>query len=87
MGNWRNDPAFLRMDSRKRQKVEELFDTLNGKNINDVLPLITNWNMQVKQQDISFTNEENGLLSKLFLQELSPGQMKQFEFLKSFINK
>lgn len=87
MENWRNDPAFLSMDSRKRQKVEELFDTLNGKNINDALPVITNWNMQLKQQNISFTNEENNLLSKLFLQELSPGQMKQFEFLKSFINK
>ena len=38
MEDWRNSPAFLGMDGRKRQKVEELFNLLKGKNINDALP-------------------------------------------------
>ena len=87
MDNWKNNPAFLRMDRRKQQKVESLFNGLKGKNINEALPVVTNWNMQLKRENISFTSEENELLSQLFLNELSPGQMKQFEFLKSFIKQ
>ena len=78
MENWRNSPAFLGMDEIKRQKVEELFNLLKGKNINDALPVVTSWNMQLKQENISFTSQENELLSQLFLAELSPAQMKQF---------
>jgi len=85
--NWRNSQAFLSMDAKKRQKVEELFNMLKGKNINDALPVVTSWNMKLKQENISFTQQENELLSQLFLAELSPAQMKQFEFLKSFMKK
>ena len=87
MGNWRINPAFLGMDGIKRQKVEDLSDALNGKNLNEALPVITNWNLQLKQENIQFTNEEDGLLSEIFLQELPPAQMKQFELLKSFMKK
>ena len=52
MENWRNSPAFLGMDEIKRQKVEELFNLLKGKNINDALPVVTSWNMQLKQENI-----------------------------------
>ncbi len=85
--NWRINPAFLGMDEMKRQKVEDLFDALNGRNLNEALPVITNWNLQLKQENIQFTNEENELLSEIFLQELPPEQMKQFELLKSFMKK
>lgn len=87
MENWKNNPAFLGMDENKRQKVEALFSALNGKNLNEALPVITNWNLQLKQENIQFTNEENELLTQIFLQELSPEQMKQFELLKSFMKK
>ncbi|MCI8751047.1 MAG: hypothetical protein HFH66_06760 [Lachnospiraceae bacterium] len=87
MGNWRINPAFLGMDEMKRQKVEDLFYALNGRNLNEALPVITNWNLQLKQENIQFTNEENELLSEIFLQELPPEQMKQFELLKSFMKK
>ena len=75
------------MDEMKRQKVEDLFYALNGRNLNEALPVITNWNLQLKQENIQFTNEENELLSEIFLQELPPEQMKQFELLKSFMKK
>jgi len=87
LGNWRINPAFLGMDEMKRQKVEDLFYALNGRNLNEALPVITNWNLQLKQENIQFTNEENELLSEIFLQELPPEQMKQFELLKSFMKK
>ncbi len=87
MGNWRINPACLGRDEMKRQKVEDLFDALNGRNLNEALPVITNWNLQLKQENIQFTNEENELLSEIFLQELPPEQMKQFELLKSFMKK
>ena len=87
MGNWRINPAFLGMDEMKRQKVEDLFDALNGRNLNEALPVITNWNLQLKQENIQFTNEENELLSEIFLQELPPEQMKQFELFKVIYEK
>lgn len=87
MQNWKNNPSFLRIDARKRSMIEFLFNSLNGKNINDALPIITNWNMQLKQNNISFTKEENDLLTQIFLQELNPEQIKQFELMKAFMKK
>ena len=52
LGNWRINPAFLGMDEMKRQKVEDLFDALNGRNLNEALPVITNWNLQLKTRKI-----------------------------------
>lgn len=87
LANWKRNPAFLNMDLRKQYMIGILFNTLNGKNLNEALPIITNWNMQLKNENISFTNEENELLSQIFLQELAPPQVKQFEMLKSFMKK
>jgi len=75
------------MDKRKQQMIETLFSALKGKNLNQALPVISNWKMQMAQQNIAFTAEENELLTQMFLQELSPAQMKQYEMLKTFMQK
>ena len=75
------------MDKRKQKMIETLFNTLKGKNLNQALPIITNWKMQLKQQNITFTPEENELLTQMFLQELSPAQRQQYELLKTFMQK
>ncbi len=75
------------MDKRKQKMIETLFGTLKGKDLNQALPIITNWKMQLTQQNITFTPEENELLTQMFLQELSPAQRKQYEMLKTFMKK
>ena len=63
LGNWRINPAFLGMDGIKRQKVEDLSDALNGKNLNEALPVITNWNLQLKQENTIIRNLPAGTTS------------------------
>ncbi len=75
MGNWRINPAFLGMDEMKRQKVEDLFDALNGRNLNEALPVITNWNLQLKQENIQFTYEK--VTTKIFV----PGKNILYKYL------
>lgn len=75
------------MDKRKQQMIETLFNTLKGKDLSQALPVISNWKMQMSQQNISFTAEENELLTQMFLKELSPAQRKQYELLKTFMKK
>jgi len=75
------------MDKRKQQMVEQLFNSLKGRQLNNALPVITNWNMQLKNENISFSQEENDMLAQMFMQELNPAQMRQFEMLKSLMKK
>lgn len=75
------------MDERKQRMIELLINTLNGKSLNDALPILTNWKLQLKQENITFTEEENQILTQIFLAELSPYQMQQYEFIKPFLKK
>lgn len=85
MKNIRQNPAFQQMDPRKQQMVELLMSSLSGKQLNEVLPIITNWKNKINQERISFTQAENMLLTEIFTAQMSPAQRSQYELIKQFM--
>ena len=87
MKNIRNNPAFRQMDPKKQQMVELLMNSLSGKQLNEVLPIITNWKNKMDQEGLTFTQAENMLLTEIFTSQMSPAQKSQYELIKHFMKK
>ena len=84
MNNWKNNKSFMQMDPSKQHMVELLVNSLHGKDLNEALPILANWN-KLRTEHISFTAEEDKLLTDIFIEMLPPKQKSQYEFLRSFL--
>lgn len=83
--NWKENQAFLQMDPKKQKMVFLLIEALNGKKLTEALPVLMNWKQEMEQEGVSFSTEENNLLTEIFTSNLTPAQRQQYEFLKPFI--
>ena len=85
MDSIKNNKAFLQMEPRKQEMVLLLIDSLNNKKLTEALPVLMQFREKMTQEGISFTEEENAMLTEIFTNRLSPAQKKQHEYLKPFI--
>ena len=85
MEDIKRNPAFRQMDAQKQQMIMLLIQSLQDKNLNQALPVIMNWNKQMEQKNISFTPEENSLLTAILSSQTTPAQRKQYEALQSMM--
>lgn len=85
MDSIKNNKAFLQMEPRKQEMVLLLIDSLNNKKLTEALPVLMQFREKMTQEGISFTEEENAMLTEIFTSRLSPAQKKQYEYLKPFI--
>ena len=83
METWQQNEAFRRMDPQKQKMIEQLANSLQGKKLTEALPLLTSWKNEMSRQNISFTPEENQILTEIFSAQLTPQQKRQFELLKN----
>lgn len=72
-------------EPRKQEMVLLLIDSLNNKKLTEALPVLMQFREKMTQEGISFTEEENAMLTEIFTNQLSPAQKKQYEYLKPFI--
>ncbi|MBR1743184.1 MAG: hypothetical protein IJ733_15210 [Lachnospiraceae bacterium] len=79
------NPAFQAMTEEKQKMTLLLADSLYHKNITEALPQIMSWKKQMEEKNISFTAEENRILTEILMAEMSPSQRKQYEALKAFM--
>ena len=85
MNNWKSNKEFMEMDPKKQHMVELLVNSLHGKNLSEALPILSNWKDKLKSEQISFTAEEDKLLTDIFIELLPPKQKSQYEFLRPFL--
>lgn len=85
MNNWKNNEAFTQMDQNKQHMVELLVNSLHGKNLSEALPILSNWKDKLRSENISFSAEEDKLLTNIFIEMLPPKQKSQYEFLRPFL--
>lgn len=87
MEDLKQNPAFQQMDAQKQQMIELLIQSLQDKKLTEALPVIMNWNKQMEQKKLSFSPEENALLTAILSAQMTPAQKKQYELLKTMIKK
>ena len=83
--NWQNHEAFQNLQPEKQKMILLLTEALQNKKLTEALPVLMQWKQQMAAQNITFTTEENEILSQVFLENLSPAGRQQYEYLKPFI--
>ncbi|MCH5266914.1 MAG: hypothetical protein J1E62_01110 [Lachnospiraceae bacterium] len=84
---WQNHEGFRAMEPKKQEMVLLLTKNLQGKNINNALPVLLEWKQTMERENIRFTPEENQLLTEIFMANMTPEGRKQFEMLKPFLKQ
>ena len=85
MEDIRQNSAFQKMDTQKQQMIMLLIQSLQNKNLTQALPVIMNWNKQMQQEKVSFTSEENALLTAILSAQMTPEQRKQYETIQAMM--
>lgn len=85
MKEFMQNPNFQKMNPKKQHMIALLVEALDHKKLTEALPILMEWKEQLKQEGLSFTEEENQLLTEIFTAQMTPAQKKQYEFLKPFI--
>ena len=80
-----NHPAFQAMTEEKKKMIMLLADSLYQKNLTEALPQIMSWKSEMEKKNISFTSEENEIITDMLMGQMSPAQRKQYEALKSVL--
>lgn len=83
--NWQNHEAFQNLQPEKQTMILLLTESLQNKKLTEALPVLMQWKQQMTAQNISFTPEENEILTQIFIENLSPAGRQQYEYLKPFI--
>lgn len=82
---WQNNERFLKMNPQKQKMILLLTEALEGKKLTEALPILMEWKQKMDHEKISFTQEENEILTEIFTENLSPAGRQQYEFLKPFL--
>ncbi|HBI60323.1 MAG TPA: hypothetical protein DDY31_03765 [Lachnospiraceae bacterium] len=85
MEDIKQNAAFQQMDIQKQQMIMLLIQSLQNKNLTQALPVIMNWNKQMQQEKVSFTSEENALLTAILSAQMTPEQRKQYETIQAMM--
>ncbi|MDE6566537.1 MAG: hypothetical protein K2K70_02250 [Lachnospiraceae bacterium] len=83
--NWQNHEAFQNLSPEKQTMILLLTESLENKQLTEALPVLMQWKQQLTAKNISFTSEENELLTQIFIENLSPAGRQQYEYLKPLI--
>ena len=83
--NWQNHEAFQNLSPEKQSMILLLTESLENKQLTEALPVLMQWKQQLTAKNISFTSEENELLTQIFIENLSPAGRQQYEYLKPLI--
>lgn len=87
MTNFQNHPAFQQMEENKQKMIISLAQSVQNKKLTEALPLVMAWKERMAQENISFTAEENNMLTEIFLSQMTPAQRRQYEYMKPFMKQ
>lgn len=85
MNSFQNHPAFQQMEEKKQKMIIMLAESVQNKKLTEALPMVMAWKERMAQENISFTPEENDLLTEIFLSQMTPAQRRQYEYMKPFM--
>lgn len=84
---WLNDPSLQKMDPAKKQIMIEFIKETEGKPMDKAMKSIATTNAKMKAMNLSFTQEETDLISRILMSRMSPAQRSQAEMMKTMMNQ
>lgn len=80
-----NNPRMKNIDPRKLAVLIELMKEAEGKSMDQMLPLIISTNKKLRDQDLSFTQDESDLMIEILTKNMSSKDKAQFEMLRKLM--
>ncbi len=84
---WLNDPSLQKMDPAKKQIMIEFIKETEGKPMDKAMKSIATANAKMKAMNLSFTQEESDLITRILMSRLTPAQRSQAEMMKTMMNR
>lgn len=80
-----SNPALAKMSPAKLAFLMELMQELQGKSMEEALPLLMSANQKASKTGISFTNDETDLLLDCFSAQLSSAEKKKLAMMRRML--
>ena len=80
-----SNPALAKMPPAKLAFLMELMQELQGKSMEEALPLLMSANQKASKTGISFTNDETDLLLDCFSAQLSSAEKKKLAMMRRML--
>ncbi len=81
----RSNPALANMSPAKLAFLMEIMQDMQGKSMEEALPLLMSANAKASKTGISFTNDEIELLLDCFSAQLSPSEKKRLANMRRML--
>lgn len=78
---------FKTMNPIKVQVMKELAENMKGKQMKDAAPLLMAASNKLKNNNLSFTPEEAGVLMEILTKDMSPQEKARVEMMKNIVRK
>ena len=83
---WLNDPSLQKMDPAKKQIMLEFIRETEGKPMDKAMKSIASTNAKMKALNLSFSQEESELITRILMSRMTPAQRSQAEMMKTMMN-
>jgi hypothetical protein len=83
--SWKKNPALCKMDPRKLEIMELLAKECHGKPLEYILPNLMAASSRLAEYNISFTNEETGIIIDALKENMSEQERQRLDMLRSLI--
>lgn len=81
----RSNPALANMSPAKLAFLMEMMQEMQGKSMEEALPLLMSANSKASKNGISFTNDETELLLDCFSAQLSSAEKKKLATMRRML--
>ncbi|NLJ90205.1 MAG: hypothetical protein GX323_04820 [Clostridiales bacterium] len=85
--SWMNHPAIKDIDPAKLALLISFAESAKGKKPDMILPLLMQANKTMKQQNLTFSKEEQELLIEVLTENMSPEDKNKVNLIRSFVAK
>lgn len=83
--SWTNNPKLKNIDPRKLAILFELMKEAEGKQMDQLVPLLMNTNKRLQQQNLAFSKDESDLMLEILTKNMTPKEKAQFEMIKKMM--
>lgn len=85
--SWMSNPAIADIEPAKLAILISFAESAKGKKAEKILPLLMQANSQIKEQNLTFSKEEQDLLLEVLTEDMSDEDKKKVAIIKQFAAK
>ncbi|MDF2543574.1 MAG: hypothetical protein K0S47_3292 [Herbinix sp.] len=85
--SWMNNPKLKNVDPRKLAILLDVMKEAEGKPTDKLVQLFMSTNKRLKEQNLTFDQNETDLMLEILTKNMTPKEKTQFEMIKKMMPK